>query len=255
MELATGLSSTHFPHHSKHSDIVKISLVAGDETSLVPGTKLETETSSTTSSWNRDSSQASSLLARTPAAPSYIQPDITNNNSASPNTTANLNKALKYSTSNQNSSSSENSSIFDKTENIFSPPFFTDELLPQLDGAFDPEYNPSEDEDWLNTQRQQQKLTPSTDRKPVRKSKKPQLEGRDDENITLRTPLEVYKDLLEDTEALDKLTDVQKESLNLKSQQLLDITPSCNCAQEGLPGMYKEFNALKCKIVMILFCS
>ena len=230
-------------------------MVAGDETSLVPGTKLETETSSTTSSWNRDSSQASSLLARTPAAPSYIQPDITNNNSASPNTTENLNKALKYSTSNQNSSSSENSNIFDKTENIFSPPLFTDELLPQLDGAFDPEYNPSEDEDWLNTQRQQLKLTPSTDRKPVRKSKKPQLEGRDDENITLRTPLEVYKDLLEDTEALDKLTDVQKESLNLKSQQLLDITPSCNCAQEGLPGMYKEFNALKCKIVMILFCS
>ena len=230
-------------------------MVAGDETSLVPGTKLETETSSTTSSWNRDSSQASSLLARTPAAPSYIQPDITNNNSASPNTTANLNKALKYSTSNQNSSSSENSNIFDKTENIFSPPLFTDELLPQLDGAFDPEYNPSEDEDWLNTQRQQLKLTPSTDRKQVRKTKKPQLEGRDDENITLRTPLEVYKDLLEDTEALDKLTDVQKESLNLKSQQLLDITPSCNCAQEGLPGMYKEFNALKCKIVMILFCS
>ena len=62
------------------------------------------------------------------------------------------------------------------------------------------------------------------------------MEGKDEENITLRTPLEVYRDILEDEDSFGDMTEEQKQKLSLKASQLKEISPDCHCSQQGLKG-------------------
>merc|ERR1712106_391503 len=66
------------------------------------------------------------------------------------------------------------------------------------------------------------------------KGKRHQLEGKDEENSSIRTPLEVLKDVFEDKEILENLTNQQQQVLKMKAAKLKEISPSCNCAAMGL---------------------
>ena len=55
--------------------------------------------------------------------------------------------------------------------------------------------------------------------------------------ITLRTPKEVFKDVMEDEEFLSQLSDLQISNLTTREQNLHEVSPSCDCAKAGLQGM------------------
>ena len=203
--------------------------------SRVPGTELTS--SGTTSSSNTDSALVSPF-ARITAAPHQTNThEIMNNNKLGQSETtvneikyqdsfvsATQNKALTISTSNQNSSSS----------NVYSNQILasSDDMMPQIDGNVDIDFDP-EDEEWMGVKKQQQQLkTPGS-----RKSRRPQNDGGDPENITLRTPKEVFKDVMEDEEFLSQLSDLQISNLTSREQNLHEVSPSCDCAKAGLQGM------------------
>ena len=68
------------------------------------------------------------------------------------------------------------------------------------------------------------------------KGKKLQMEGKDEENSSIRTPLEVLKDVLEDKDIMENLTNQQQQILKMKGTQLKEVFPTCNCAAMGLTG-------------------
>ena len=69
-----------------------------------------------------------------------------------------------------------------------------------------------------------------------KKTRRPQNEGGDPEKITLRTPKEVFKDVMEDKDFLSQLSKKQIENLKSRERNLHDVAPSCGCAQAGLQG-------------------
>ena len=162
-----------------------------------------------------------SSLARTSAAPNTQEEDINNNKQQLQHSFVST-KALLFSTSHQNNSSLIQSNNFEDTS-----------LIPQFDGASDPDYCPADVEE-NNYLKPIQSLT-NSGRKST-KSRKPQMEGRDEENITLRTPLEVYNDVLQDQDFIANLTDEQKHTLTDRANNLKEISPLCSCAQQGLQG-------------------
>lgn len=173
-----------------------------------------------TPSHSCDNRESLSSLAGTSAAPN--QDDINNNHVSglhnnkfrTSDSFVSNTKALLYSTSNQKNSSLSQS-----------------EFIPQLDGALDTEV---EDQDYQPTPTRI--AGANSAKKSASKSRKPQMEGRDEENITLRTPLEVYNDVVEDKDYLSNLTDEQKQTLTMRAGKLKEISPSCSCAEQGLQG-------------------
>ena len=142
-------------------------------------------------------------------------------------------KALQTTTSSIINNSLENNS------NIF-----CNQIIPQLDGNFDdPDFLPFQEED---DKYFEENLANSTKKK---RSRRPDVEGKDEENITLRTPLEVYRDILEDE---DYMTEEQKQNLSFKASQLKEISPDCTCSQQGFKGLAEKPKIL---ILFYLNCS
>ena len=106
----------------------------------------------------------------------------------------------------------------------------SDVIMAQIDGNVDIDFDP-EDEEWMGIKKQQLK-TPGS-----KKSRRPQNDGGDPENITLRTPKEVFKDVMEDEDFLSQLSDLQISNLTSREQNLHEVSPSCDCAKAGLQGM------------------
>ena len=120
-----------------------------------------------------------------------------------------------------------------KTMKIYSHALASsNDMMPQIDGNVDIDFDP-EDEEWMGVKKQQQLRTPGGSKK----SRRPQNDGGDPENITLRTPKEVFKDAMEDEDFLSQLSDLQISDLTSREQTLHDVAPSCGCAQAGLQGI------------------
>ena len=226
-------SSNNIPPHHQPTFLAcsaAVELVTDDSINIA-GTKFEkqgTFSSSKTSSSNLDSKEESlSSLTRTPAAPTTA--DINNNKQlkfehSSSFVSSSIMKALQTTTSSIINNSLENNS------NIF-----CNQIIPQLDGNFDdPDFLPFQEED---DQYFEDNLGNSAKKKRSRNAKKPALEGKDEENITLRTPLEVYRDILEDGESFGDMTEEHKQNLSFKASQLKEISPDCSCSQQGLKGL------------------
>ena len=223
--------------------------------SRVPGTKLTA--SGQTSSSNTDSALLSPL-ARITAAPHQTNThEITNNNKLGQSdktvtqikyqhsfVSATQNKALSISTSNQNSSSSIVCSNIFYTDPVLAS---SNGMMPQIDGNVDIDFDP-EDEEWIGAKKHQQLRTPGGSKK----SRRPQNDGGDPENITLRTPKEVFKDVMDDEEFLSQLSDLQISDLTSREQNLHDVAPSCDCAQAGLRR--EDFKIMK-NIFLTLYFS
>ena len=103
----------------------------------------------------------------------------------------------------------------------------------------------SEVESW----RQHKFLTPSPkllDRKslkastPMLKGKKLVMDGKDDENSSIRSPLEILKDVFADKDLSENLTEDLQNILRAKAAQLKEVSPACNCAALGLKGKLCE---------------
>ena len=103
----------------------------------------------------------------------------------------------------------------------------------------------SEVESW----RQHKFLTPSPkllDRKslkastPLLKGKKLVMDGKDDENSSIRSPLEILKDVFADKDLSENLTEDLQNILRAKAAQLKEVSPACNCAALGLKGKLYE---------------
>ena len=219
-------------------------LVMGDSIQVqVSETKLK---SSTTSSSNLDKS----LLARTSAAPqteNWKPPNVEDYKSF----VSSL-KALQNSTSKDSSMFSVRTkiiSIIDNVNDVSDPKFkteFKEEMFPRLDGNYDIEEIPSTPELKqyypFQSPKKENKLngeifkTPNPE-SPL-KGRRPQLEGKDEENSSVRTPLEVLKDVFEDKEILENLTNQQQQVLKMKAAKLKEISPSCSCAAMGLNGEF-----------------
>ena len=97
----------------------------------------------------------------------------------------------------------------------------------------------SEDECW----QEHKLLTPSPKvldrRKPSTaslKGRKLLLDGKDDENSSVRSPLEILKDTFADKDLSENLTEDLQNILRAKASQLKEVSPSCNCAALGLKG-------------------
>ena len=222
-----------------------VKLATRDTRSRVEGTKLSSPGTSQlpqTSSSNTDS--APSPLARITAAPHQANTHhITNNNKQESEeivtelkyqdsfVSATQKKALTNSTSNQNSFSSVCSNIL-YSDPVLTSSVYHDDMMPQIDGNCDIDF----DEDWMGFKKQQR--TPGSATKlGSKKPKRPQNDGGDPENITLRTPKEVFKDVMEDEQFLSQLSDLQISDLTSREQQLHEVSPSCDCARAGFQGM------------------
>ena len=70
-----------------------------------------------------------------------------------------------------------------------------------------------------------------------KKSTKPNV--KDEENSSVRTPLEVYNDFLSDKLSSMNLTDEQKRTLVDKASQLVEVSPDCDCVKYGCQGEKK----------------
>jgi len=213
-------------------------LVMGDtHTVQVSETKLE---NSTTSSSNLDKS----LLARTSTAPlteNWKPPKIEDSKLF----VSSL-KALQNSTSKNNSmfrSRTKIITILDKSEKDVSEQKSTEdigeEMFPRLDGNFDIDEIPQSPElkqyqPFQSPNKQTGEIFKTPNRDSPMKGKRHQLEGKDEENSSIRTPLEVLKDVFEDKEILENLTNQQQQVLKMKAAKLKEISPSCNCAAMGL---------------------
>merc|ERR1719319_1719776 len=74
-------------------------------------------------------------------------------------------------------------------------------------------------------------LKPST---PTIKGRKLQMEGKDDENSSVRPPLEILKDVFADKDLSENLTEDLQNILRAKAAHLKEVSPVCNCAALGL---------------------
>ena len=68
------------------------------------------------------------------------------------------------------------------------------------------------------------------------KGRKLLLDGKDDENSSVRSPLEILKDTFADKDLSENLTEDLQNILRAKASQLKEVSPSCNCAALGLKG-------------------
>jgi hypothetical protein len=212
-------------------------LAMGDSDAVqVSETKLDI---STTSSSNLNQS----LLARTSTAPlteNWNLPKIEDSKSF----VSSL-KALQNSTSRNSSMFRSRTKIITFLDNVKdiseqkSHANTNVESFPRVDGNFDIEEIPASPEvkqyqplQFPSKQNGELFKTPNRD-SPL-KGKKHQMEGKDEENSSIRTPLEVLKDVLEDKEIMENLTNQQQQVLKIKGSKLKEIFPSCNCAAMGL---------------------
>ena len=241
-------------HHSPNTNTQQTFLASsaavkqatGDrhQESRVPGTELTSAT--TTPSSNADFAPVSPFARITAAPLQTITHEIMNNNKLGQSehtvteiryqdsfVSATRNKALTISTSNQNSSSSSVCSNIFFTDNPVLAS--SDDMVPQIDGNLDIDFDP-EDEDWIEA-KEQQLMPGSASKLGSKKPRRPQKDGGDPENITLRTPKEVFRDVMEDEDFLSHLSDLQISDLTSREQNLHEVSPSCDCAQAGLKGV------------------
>ena len=68
------------------------------------------------------------------------------------------------------------------------------------------------------------------------KGRKLLMEGKDDENSSIRSPLEILKDTFADKDLSENLTEDVQNILRAKAAQLKEVSPACNCAALGLKG-------------------
>ena len=152
--------------------------------------------------------------------------DVTNNNvgqhqlnqhdSFVSSSNSKIKKALQNTTSNN----------YIYQENSFLD-FMKNDTISQLDGADDPDLIFDEDEGLFKPNSAQKK----------KKSTKPNV--KDEENSSVRTPLEVYNDFLSDKLSSMNLTDEQKRTLVDKASQLVEVSPDCDCVKYGCQGEKK----------------
>ena len=76
-------------------------------------------------------------------------------------------------------------------------------------------------------------LKPST---PFQKGRKLVMDGKDDENSSIRSPLEILKDVFADKDLSENVTEDLQNILRAKAAQLKEVSPACNCAALGLKG-------------------
>ena len=76
------------------------------------------------------------------------------------------------------------------------------------------------------------------------KGRKLLIDGKDDENSSIRSPLEILKDIFADKDLSENLTDDLQNVLRVKAASLKEVSPSCNCAALGLVGEDVIFNFL-----------
>ena len=68
------------------------------------------------------------------------------------------------------------------------------------------------------------------------KGRKLVMDGKDDENSSIRSPLEILKDVFADKDLSENLTEDLQNILRAKAAQLNEVSPACNCAALGLKG-------------------
>ena len=79
--------------------------------------------------------------------------------------------------------------------------------------------------------------TPKTPiRTPTSMKNKKLLEGKEDENSSVRSPLEVIKHVFADKDLSENLSEDLQNTLRAKAANLKEISPACNCAVLGLAG-------------------
>ena len=66
------------------------------------------------------------------------------------------------------------------------------------------------------------------------------MDGKDDENSSIRSPLEILKDVFADKDLSENLTEDLQNILRAKAAQLKEVSPACNCAALGLKGKLCE---------------
>ena len=71
---------------------------------------------------------------------------------------------------------------------------------------------------------------------PLLKGRKLVMDGKDDENSSIRSPLEILKDVFADKDLSENLTEDLQNILRAKAAQLKEVSPACNCAALGLKG-------------------
>ena len=71
---------------------------------------------------------------------------------------------------------------------------------------------------------------------PMLKGRKLLMDGKDDENSSIRTPLEILKDVFADKDLSENLSEDLQNLLRAKAAQLKEVSPACNCAALGLKG-------------------
>ena len=71
---------------------------------------------------------------------------------------------------------------------------------------------------------------------PTLKGRKLLMDGKDDENSSIRTPLEILKDVFADKDLSENLSEDLQNLLRAKAAQLKEVSPACNCAALGLKG-------------------
>ena len=76
-------------------------------------------------------------------------------------------------------------------------------------------------------------LKPST---PLLKGRKLVMDGKDDENSSIRSPLEILKDVFADKDLSENVPEDLQNILRAKAAQLKEVSPACNCAALGLKG-------------------
>ena len=62
------------------------------------------------------------------------------------------------------------------------------------------------------------------------------MDGKDDENSSIRSPLEILKDVFADKDLSENLPEDLQNILRAKAAQLKEVSPACNCAALGLKG-------------------
>ena len=60
--------------------------------------------------------------------------------------------------------------------------------------------------------------------------------GKDEENSSVRSPLEILKDTFADKDLSENLSKDMQNILRAKAVNLKEVSPSCNCAALGLAG-------------------
>ena len=75
--------------------------------------------------------------------------------------------------------------------------------------------------------------TMKTSTSPMKGRKLP-MEGKDEENCSVRAPLEILKDIFADKDLSENLTEDMQNILRAKAASLKEVSPLCNCAALGL---------------------